>query len=357
MKECLGGLIDVLAKYKPEQARAYFHYCSKGVLNEFLKPDGEIFCTHTLHLNDDKEIIEGCAHYLDFLGARKGFSVSVIQMLRNNINENIARFDPRALDLPNVMPWTFSVSEADDSPYQWKHYVGSRTGGYRLAFKTDQLENAIAAVNKANAQLMLPVAQREILVFLPCLYLGYDDPIIEAAFDAAYNDFKDDFDKVRVSAPERECDAISGIRVLTTIFFVASLIKRGKFRHEREWRLILHATDEVKSHHEIIGGKSRLRTFLSTGISGRLSDMICQIMCSPQGDEKSLTRHAQLLLQQHRGVLHVHRSRIHRSVVDNYIDRIPFDDEYEDYVVDMTMAEAATPVVSQEEWALQRHVR
>lgn len=353
MNGCLSRLIDVLERHKPERSRAYFHYCPKPVLEKFLEPGAEIFCTHTRYLNDDREIREGCDRFLSFLSSEKGFPDSVVEMLRGNIDANINRFDPRAKDLPNVMPWTFSVSEAEDAPYQWKHYVDCQAGGYRIAFNTDRLEETIAAVNKANAQSMLPVEQRAILVFLPCMYLGFDDVLIAECFHAAYKDFERAFEKVRASTPEKDCDNASGVQVLSAIFFVASLIKRGRYRHEREWRLILHATDSVKHGYEMVGGKPRLRTLLSAGVSGRVSDLVCQVMRSPQGDVKALTRHAQLLLQKYGSVLHVYASAVDSSVVLNYITRCPVEKGYEDYVVERTTENFSASVVPQEEWMVR----
>ena len=353
MSGCLAGLIDVLEQNKPERSKAYFHYCRKPVLEKFLMPNAEIFCTHTCYLNDDREIKEGCDRFLSFLSSEKGFSGSVIEMLRENIDMNINRFDPRTKNLPNVMPWTFSVSEADDAPYQWKNYVDCQAGGYCIAFNSEKLEEAITAVNRANAQLMLPVEKRAILVFLPCMYLDFDDALIVKCFRAAYRDCEEAFERVKGSMPKKDCDKSSGVQVLSAIFFVSALIKRGRYRHEREWRLILHATDSVKHDYEMVAGKPRLRTLLSAGASGRVADLVCQVMCSPQGDIKALTRHAQLLLQKCGSVLHVYASAVNPSVVRNYITRYPVEKDYEDYVVERTTDNLTASVVPQEEWKLR----
>ena len=354
MRGYLTGLIDVLEKHKPEVSSAFFHYCRKGTLEKLFRPDAEIYCTHTAKLNDDREIFEGCELFLSFLRENKGFPGHVIEMLRQNIQANIDKFDPKGQGIPNVMPWTFSVSVADDSPYQWKHYTDSQHGGYMLAINKDKLESAIAALNKANANSLLPQSQRTILVFLPCLYIGVDDVIITEAFESAYVDMQSSFERIRLSSEGKEAPLQDGINVLTAIFFIAAIIKRNRFRHEHEWRIVLNATEEVKRGVEKTVGKPCLKTYISTGLNGRLNELFVQVMCSPQGNTRELVRHAQHTLKECGSILHVYTSCVHKSVVHNYITRTTCDSRYEDYVVDKTSRDPMARVEPYESWIVNR---
>ena len=354
MRGYLTGLIDVIKKHKPEVSRAFFHYCRKGTLEKLFSPDAEIYCTHTAKLNDDREIFEGCELFLSFLHSNKGFPDHVIDMLRKNIMENINRFDPKGRGIPNVMPWTFSVSEVDDSPFQWKHYTDSQYGGYMLAISKDKLASAIAALNKANASSLLAQSQRTILVFLPCLYIGVDDAIIKAAFESVYVDMQESFEKIRVSSKGNDASLRDGINVLTAIFFIAAIIKRNRFRHEHEWRIVLNATEEVRKGAEETVGKPCLKTYISTGLNGRLNELFVQVMCSPQGNTRDLIQHAQHTLKECGSILNVNTSNVSRSVVLNYITRIPRDSRYEDYVIDKTSQNITADVEPYESWIVNQ---
>ena len=349
----LTGLIDVLMAHKPETAKAFSHYCRKETLEKLFKPDAEIYCTHTAKLNDDREILEGCELFLRFLQDGKGFPSHVVEMLRDNIFANLNRFDPKGRGTPTVMPWTFSVSEADDSPYQWKHYTDREDGGYMLAISKDRLEAAITALNRANTNSMLPQSQRTILVFLPCLYIGVDDAIISEAFESVYLDMQKSFERVRSSTKENEAPSKDGVNVLTAIFFVAAIIKREKFRHEREWRIILGATENVRQGVENTVGKPCLRTYISAGLGGRLHELFVQVMCSPHSDQRALISHAQRTLKKSGSVLQVYKSRVSTSVVGNYIMRSPCNAEYEDYVVQETSIDPSVPVKPYEIWVFE----
>lgn len=350
MKGYLTGLIDVVMAHKPEMARAYFHYCRKGTLEKLFSPEAEIYCTHTAKLNDDREILEGCELFLRFLQEQKGFSNHVVEMLRENIFENINRFDPKGRGTPTVMPWTFSVSEAEDASFQWKHYTDSQNGGYMLAISRDKLEAAISALNTANTNIMLPQSQRTILVFLPCFYIGVDDAAIQEAFESAYSDMLESFEKIKCSSEKNQAPLQDGINVLTAIFFVAAIIKRKKFRHEHEWRIILAATEQVRQGVEETVGKPCLRTYISAGLGGRLHELFVQVMCSPHGNQSELVSHAQRTLKDCGSVLHVHSSRVSTSVVVNYIMRPQCDAEYEDYVVQETSSNPTAQVMPYEIW-------
>lgn len=352
----LTGLIDVLVKHKPEVSSAFFHYCRRGTLEKLFSPHAEIYCTHTAKLNDDREIVEGCELFLSFLHDKKEFPDHVIEMLRQNIQANIDRFDPKGQGISNVMPWTFSVSEANDSPFQWKHYTDSQHGGYMLAISRDKLETAIAALNKANASSLLSQSQRTILVFLPCLYIGVHDSVIAEAFESAYVDMQSSFEKIRLSSEWSKAPSQDGINVLTAIFFIAAIIKRNRFRHEHEWRIILNATEEVKKGVEETVGKPCLKTYISTGLNGRLNELFVQVMCSPHGNTRELVRHAQRTLKECRSILHVYSSHVSRSVVLNYITRSPCDSRYEDYVIDKTSQDAMTEVEPYESWIVKQHL-
>ena len=352
MDKYLTGILDVLMKYKPETSCAFFHYCKKGTLEKLFSTSGEIYCTHTAKMNDKREIFEGCELFLSYLRAVKDFPGHVIRMIKDNINANINRFDPSASGLPDVMPWTFSVSEAADAPFQWKHYTDSIAGGYMLALDKAKLESAIAALNKANADSLLGKNERSFLVFLPCLYIGVDDEAIAAVFEAAYSDMKESFENVKLSYPGNEPDMRAGINVLTAIFFVAAIIKREEFRHEREWRIVLSATKKIKQDYEETVGKPCLRTYISAGLNGRLSELFVQVMCSPQGNTKQLIQHAQHTLKECGALLHVHSSGVSKSVVLNYITRNPCDPGYEDYVIDKTSRDVMADVEPFERWVI-----
>ena len=353
MNGSLTSLIDVLMAHKPETAKAFFHYCRKDTLQKLFEPDGEIYCTHTAKLNDDREIFEGCELFLQFLRDRKEFPNHVVKMLRDNIFDNINRFDPKGQGIPTVMPWTFSVSEADDAPFQWKHYTDSQYGGYMLALSKEKLEGAITAVNKANTNMLLPESQRTILVFLPCIYIGVDDAVIEDAFESAYSDMLESFERIKCSDSWSDVPVKDGISVLTAIFFVAAIIKRKKFRHEREWRIILAATENVRQGVEETVGKPCLRTYISSGLGGRLNDLFVQVMCSPQGNQGELVSNAQRILKRSGSVLHVHKSSVCKGDVGNYITRSPCDSEYEDYVVQETSFNPTAQVKPYEIWVFE----
>lgn len=336
MKTDLNRMIDALKNYKPEMSRVFFHYCRKDTLEKLFNPRGEIYCTHTARLNDKREIFEGCELFLSYLQTVKNFPTHVIKMLMDNINANINRFDPLAQGLPEVMPWTFSVSEAADAPFQWKYYTDSISGGYMLAIDKGRLLYAIDALNKANTCPLLAMNKRSTLLFLPCLYIGVDDVAIRAVFEAIYSDMKESFEDVKLSSPSNKLNMQAGINVLTSIFLVSAIIKREKFRHEREWRIVLTATKEIKLDYEQTVGKPCLRTYISAGLGGSLRDLFVQVMCSPQGNQKELISHAQWILKESESVLPVHTSHISNSVVVNYISRCPCAREYEDYVVRQT---------------------
>lgn len=332
-------MIDCIAKHKPERSGAFFHYCRMPILEQFLKDNAEIYCTHAMHLNDNQEIFCGFEEYLLFLKNRKAFSDTCLNMLRDNLKDNINKFDPKDATTPCVMPWVFSLSEGEDSPYQWRHYADSQFGGYCIAFRSELLEDAIKALNNANAGV--PNELRQILILFPCLYIGKDDSVIEELFEATYMDREEDFEKIKISMPGNEAPRQSGVNVLSTILMVSALIKRSCFQHEREWRVIMHATGRIKEHFEIVGDKPRLKTYLSAGINGRVSDMIGQVCRSPQGFTKKLTRHANRLLQKYNLLLPVHASRVSRSVVENYITQAVVSPEYENEVVVITTIDPA----------------
>ena len=212
------------------------------------------------------------------------------------------------------------------------------------------MQSAIAALNKANANSLLPQSQRTILVFLPCLYIGVDDDIITEAFESAYVDMQSSFEKIRLSSKGNEAPSQDGINVLTAMFFIAAIIKRNRFRHEHEWRIVLNATEEVRSGVEETVGKPCLRTYISTGLNGRLNELFVQVKCSPQGNTMELIRYAQRTLKECGSILNVNSSCVSRSVVLNYITRSPCDSRYEDYVIDKTSQDAMAGVEPYESW-------
>lgn len=347
------NVISLLAANKPEVSKAFFHYCRTDTLEKLLKDDAEIFCTHTAHLNDDMEILEGCRKFLSYLVDEAGYSPECVQMLERNLSANIHNFDPKITRTPTVMPWTFSLSEAYDSPYQWKHYTDCQCGGYCVAFDREKLENAINALNGANVNALLPRERRTILVLLPCLYLGVDDQLIQDIFKATISDFEDDFNVIKNSSLGLEPPRINGVRVLTAIFFVSSIIKRKRFRHEREWRIIMSATSDIRNRFETTVGKPCLRTLLSSANSGGIKDLIVQVLQSPQGIQQELTKHAQHVFKRTGALFPVHTSVVKNSVVRNYITRCVVPDGYEDYVVDSTSAKMDADVCSCEEFLLR----
>jgi len=135
----LDALLKTIERYKPEQSRALFHYCKPSTLRKLFELGGELFCTNAACLNDDREIVEGRERFLDFLNNECSFSASVINMLRENILLNLGVGSTARSIYNSVCPWVFSMSEEEDSPYQWRHYTDMHSGGYCVAFNTELL--------------------------------------------------------------------------------------------------------------------------------------------------------------------------------------------------------------------------
>jgi len=106
------------------------------------------------------------------------------------------------------------------------------------------------------------------------------------------------------------------------------MIKRRKFRNEKEWRIIMTAGHNYTSRYEKTIGKPCLRTYLSSFDEIGLQKLISRVMCSPHGNIRGLVQNAQYLFRDCNSQLMPYRSNIDEDVVRNYITNINPNEKY-----------------------------
>ena len=258
-----------------------YHYTTVNVLEEFLKDDGDILCTHCRTLNDSSEFAAGVELLASYMKVRN-WNQDLATRIINQMN-GFAPFDLG-------MPWIFSLSIYNDSLFQWINYTDRQNGGYAVGFAVDSLlQMTEKRVVKANQNLRHMVST----FFLPCLYLGIDD-----GFKWLDDFFKECYDSGVVYALRVEDWQVNNVFALVSV--VPMFVKEKSFFFEGEWRLILEPNfDDAYKEVVSLAGRPRMKAHIKDEV-GLLRDTIKSVIVSPHGNHESLCLNALNLKRRHK---------------------------------------------------------
>ena len=240
------------------------------------------------------------------------------QLLRYNFLDSrfkglagLAKFTP-------TMPYLFSVTPNEESPYQWRNYTDKKNGGYCFCFDYHGFYQALRDRRRGEVNVAL--------LFAPCLYIGLNDGSIEELFLALLDDYKCEFEKY-----SRCNDPLSLPKLVQSlqggILTIAPLIKHCKWAHESEWRLIL-----------VPGQTSCDAQYRPSGLSDTFHcshpiDLMTSIKISPHGNTRDLRKHAESINIEAKPLLE--ESLVDKSFARHYIvlDSDKLNEAYEEYVL------------------------
>lgn len=288
-EKIIGKLLELFPEKK---ASRIYHYTSKEVLWEFLKPDNDFYCTYFRDLSDPTEFQTGMN--------------ALTRMWRKHCGgdeEEFLRPIERAYAMSgkesrNLTPWVMSFSAARDKTSQWMSYTDSMVGGFSIGFNMVRIKQIIQ--NNTNQSYVA----WSLITLLPCLYSGHDDQskinaVLEFVLQEVACDLKNFMDKRQADKHNLE------IARALLYLLMASIIKHSDFSSEEEWRLVMQPIElsELadrgltgdKSAFAMIGSKMRLRSGL-LGESNMISSLVEEIVVSPHGHSDVLYDRAQLFL-------------------------------------------------------------
>ena len=258
-----------------------YHYTKASVLEEFLKDEGDILCTHCRAVNDQREFIAGVNLLASYMKVRN-WNQRLATRIVNQMN-GFVQFDLG-------MPWIFSLSIFNDSLFQWTNYTDKSEGGYAIGFSLASLQQlAEKRVIKCNQD-----SRHAISTFLlPCIYEGIDD--IFGWLDTFLKEYI-------ISGAVYDADLKESLfnQIYSCISVAPMFIKDKSFFIEGEWRLVLEPNfDTAYCDIVSIGGRPRLRARVKDDI-GLLRDAIKSVIVSPHGNKESLYLNALNLKRRHK---------------------------------------------------------
>lgn len=316
------NVLDYFERLCQTKPTRLFHYVSKDKAEYILKPNSDIYCGHSSRQNDPCEICVGCMEFLKFCSRKNALPPTHVEVLRQLLRYNfldskfkglagLAKFTP-------TMPYLFSVTPNEESPYQWRNYTDKKNGGYCFCFDYHGFYQALRDRRRGEVNVAL--------LFAPCLYIGLNDGSIEELFLALLDDYKCEFEKY-----SRCNDPLSLPKLVQSlqggILTIAPLIKHCKWAHESEWRLIL-----------VPGQTSCDAQYRPSGLSDTFHcshpiDLMTSIKISPHGNTRDLRKHAESINIEAKPLLE--ESLVDKSFARHYIvlDSDKLNEAYEEYVL------------------------
>jgi Protein of unknown function (DUF2971) len=166
----------------------------------------------------------------------------------------------------------FSLSEEGDLLSQWRGYCPPE-GGIAMGLKATALKQLLAASNSPP------------LCLLRCIY---DDVHHEALLKPVLDSLISELDERVIKAESQEAHDKAIIRAafIFTVRFVwiASIIKNGAFKEEKEWRIVSRCSDE---HLKFRAGRSMLIPYYPLSLeSDSVSFPISKLIVGPSPHQK-----------------------------------------------------------------------
>lgn len=239
-----------------------------------------------LFLNDNREYELGIKFANDWVPKLKNVPRELTTEILKQVEEKKELF----------APYVLSLCQKQDSTSQWQIYTPRKDGGYAIGLNVSQIEDA---VDRFNEHARDDCEQRyfahgSAVMFMPCIYCSpsacdktlarckndesTEENLLEALglfFDGITDHVWDDKGKVDYS----NCAQWCAMRICQ----FASFLKSDDFRHEEEWRLVLHPKFVQNKDVRIIAGKPMI-----TPLSLNLGNCIEQVVVSPHGDRERL---------------------------------------------------------------------
>ena len=241
-----------------------WHYTSVSVLNEFIKPDGKIYATHSSELNDTEELKIGREKWMEIIS-----NYNYLNKNNKHIFEYIEN-TPCVNQLKNNT-FIFSLTSQRDSNYHWENY-GDNQQGIAIGFNVKKLQNVMRFFAEElwkREPLEYPVTfvcRAPVNYSIHCDYCIYD-----------YGKMQEYISTFLKKLPLEEKDDV--LRVLQLCFYRENIIynlKTSQWNDDKEVRII-YSGPELKCNAEFIGEKLRIPLFLS-------ADLVEEVMISPYGN-------------------------------------------------------------------------
>lgn len=278
-------ILDKILELFPEKkANAIYHYTTKEVFCELLKPNKDLYCTYCADLSDTTEVLIGMRTvgtiWMELCNDERSEFVRPIEYLCRMSGDSDS----------NLFPWTMSFSTERDDTRQWRLYTDRLAGGYSIGFSWDEMYEILSGKGS------LIHGDKAFVSLFPCLYKGVDDyerikVLVKFTLEEVVKEMKH-FVLKRGEEDDRE-----NIARTILFFLLASIIKHKDFKDEREWRLIVHPMDikAVGGHIDIVGGKLRIRSGLF-GNKNPIRKCLSEIVVSPHGRQDSLFYMAKIII-------------------------------------------------------------
>lgn len=248
-------------------AETLFHYTTLDGLDKITAPAADLYCTNFHALNDNGEFRIGFKYAFDYL---KQHNILPPDKLKD-VNTATAISDSQYL----LTPWIMSFSTEHDSLYQWGIYTPKANGGYAIGFDRNQFEKSIANMGSQPT----PKYLKHSISLLPCIYLPKETEYADQLLYFMFGEYRR---KVFKHEPSDDLHELS--QILRLILLFASIVKHDSFEPEKEFRLIIQATDpSALANCVFFGGKPRLPSMINREINP-ISKAIKKIIISPHGD-------------------------------------------------------------------------
>lgn len=246
-----------------------YHYCKKGSAKFLLNYGEDIKARSILKSsNDNQEYRAGIELFCDYICSKGIVTGEMASFLLERMRENI---DIGAEKKSSIVPFAFCLTDAFNSPYHWSEFV-KEGGGFSVAFPKRELDEVCRKVRQ-NQKTSLRLSR--------CYYTGYDDGAINSIFEAICRDRKCDIDLL-IRTRGQAGDA--GKRIMQQVFHFAMCIKRARYYPEREWRIIMVASNSEHANQD---------GYLPTGIKDccyrkDIMSIMRGVLSSPTGDRVEL---------------------------------------------------------------------
>lgn len=234
-----------------------WHYTSIEFLKSILSSKlPTLRATHVYHLNDTRELLSGFDLLDQYLNGREGYTQA----------QNYLSVVKSGLYRPNL--YSFSLSEAEDSLYQWLAYCPA-SEGISLGFDLSIVSLGNDAIEESEFFLPIPGwNDDQIPQFRKCIYpSGIDD------FDPDWFQFR----KNKNIEPN----------IMTNCMF----IKHPAFHFEQEHRIFFHPMKDHKVEVKYNGSKPFIEFHF-------LPRFLTKIYISPRGDQQESVNVVQDILDE-----------------------------------------------------------
>ena len=278
--------------------KTIYHYTTIKVLPEFMKDDGDLYCTHCRSLNDDEEFRLGLVYARNFIS--RAYRAKSRAML-GFVNRFFRLYHDEWRQ-----PWIMSFTTEKDSLVQWVSYSDKRNGGYAVGFDYSRLCNL-------TVKQMHSCIDSFNIYLLPCLYLRHScgrgsveqDSRANKLLSFLLDQFADEFQDFVNNKETKNRNLIESL-----ILLFASMIKNASFKHECECRLVIQPTNRESAleNYRIVGARPRLPSLMFPRLC-KLHELITSIGISPHGKYNVLRTAAELYADKYNHSFSVYKSK------------------------------------------------